>query len=192
MRTFEIQGFSFSFRHLDCICPVVKGKIPWTGYSFDLQFTGGAFETFHFKTKAEANLVRDDLIQKWNDSCNNPSDSGERRCVVDLGNLKIDVYFHFDKGQDDGAIGAKLDQVLAALTSIGGKEDAMSKELDALAVQVKINTDAEASGVVLIQGIADQLAALKNDPAAIQALSDSLKASADGLSAAIVANTPAA
>jgi hypothetical protein len=44
----------------------------------------------------------------------------------------------------------------------------------------------------LIQGIAAQLLALKDDPAKIAALSAALKASADNLAAAITANTPVA
>lgn len=64
--------------------------------------------------------------------------------------------------------------------------------LDALTAQVKANTDVEASAVVLIQGIAAQLAAAATDPVAVAALAAQLKGSADALSAAIVANTPAA
>ena len=67
----------------------------------------------------------------------------------------------------------------------------MSKELDALTLQVKANEDAEQSALVLIQGIATELVAIKDDPAKIQALADSLKTSADNLAAAVVANTPA-
>ena len=68
----------------------------------------------------------------------------------------------------------------------------MSAQLDALTAQVKANTDVEASAIVLIKGLADQIAAVKTDPVALQALSDSLKASAGTLSDAITANTPAA
>jgi len=60
-----------------------------------------------------------------------------------------------------------------------------------LEVQVKANTDVEASAVALIQGIAAELEAAKTDPVKVQALADQLKASADNLSASIVANTPA-
>ena len=64
-------------------------------------------------------------------------------------------------------------------------------EFDTLTAQVKANTDVEASAVLLIQGIAAKLEAAKTDPAAIQALADELKASADPLAAAVAANTPA-
>lgn len=65
-------------------------------------------------------------------------------------------------------------------------------DLTSLTAQVQANTQVETSAVTLIQGLADQLRALANDPVAIAALADQLKGSADALSAAIVANTPAA
>jgi len=71
-------------------------------------------------------------------------------------------------------------------------EKNMSQELDALTVQVTKNTDTEASAVVLLKGLAEQIAALKTDPVKLQALSDNLKTSADALAEAVVANTPAA
>jgi hypothetical protein len=86
----------------------------------------------------------------------------------------------------------KLDQILGIVKDIQRKEEAMSKELDALTLQVQANTDAEQSAIVLLKGLADQIAAAKTDPVALQALSDTLKASADNLAEAVVANTPAA
>lgn len=80
----------------------------------------------------------------------------------------------------------------AAIIYLLRKVYRMSTSLDALAAQVAINTSAEASAVALIQGLAAQLAAIANDPAAVAALAAQLKTSADALSAAIVANTPAA
>ena len=68
----------------------------------------------------------------------------------------------------------------------------MADDLANLQAQVQANTDVESSAITLIQGIAAQLAAAKNDPVRIQALSTQLKTSADALGAAIVANTPAA
>jgi len=87
---------------------------------------------------------------------------------------------------------AKLNRILEILEKIERREKIMSAELDALTTQVTANESLEQSAITLIQGIAAQLAAIKDDPAKIQALADSLKASADTLSAAIVANTPAA
>jgi uncharacterized protein YigA (DUF484 family) len=86
----------------------------------------------------------------------------------------------------------KLDLIIILLKAILRKEHVMSQELEALSAQVQANEDLEASAITLIQGIAEQLAAAKEDPAKIQELADSLKASAANLSAAIVANTPAA
>ncbi len=65
-------------------------------------------------------------------------------------------------------------------------------DLSGLTAQVTANTDVEASAVTLLNGLAAQIAQLKTDPAALQALSDQLKASATSLSEAITANTPAA
>ena len=62
-------------------------------------------------------------------------------------------------------------------------------DLAGLTAQVKANTDAEASAILLIQGLADQIAAAGTDPVALQALQDQLKASADALAAAVIANT---
>jgi hypothetical protein len=76
------------------------------------------------------------------------------------------------------------------LRLIQRKEEAMSQELDALAAQVAANTEVEQSAILLIQGIAAQLADLKDDPAQVLALSESLKASAANMAAAISANTP--
>jgi hypothetical protein len=74
--------------------------------------------------------------------------------------------------------------------------------LDALAAQVKANTDVEASATQLINGIAAHVQAAVDaaiaggataaDLAPVQAEVDAMKASADALSAAVVANTPAA
>jgi hypothetical protein len=68
----------------------------------------------------------------------------------------------------------------------------MIAELTALQAQVAQNTTVNGSAAMLLSGIADQFAALKDNPAAIAALSDQLKTSANDMSAAIVANTPAA
>jgi hypothetical protein len=64
-------------------------------------------------------------------------------------------------------------------------------DLSLLTAQVTANVDVEASAVQLLNNLAAQLVASKNDPVAIQALADQLKGSGDALAAAIVANTPA-
>lgn len=83
-------------------------------------------------------------------------------------------------------------KIFLAAKSINQGVSRMSQEFDALKAQVKANTDAEAAAVVLINGIADRIAAAGEDPVALSALSADLKASADALSAAVVANTPVA
>ena len=68
----------------------------------------------------------------------------------------------------------------------------MSEQLDALQAQVERNTAVDQSAIELLNGLAAQIAALKDDPAALQALADNLTASSDALAAAVVANTPSA
>ena len=68
----------------------------------------------------------------------------------------------------------------------------MSVELDALTVKVQETTTVAQSAIALINGLATQIADLKDDPAALQALADSLGASSTALAAAITANTPQA
>ena len=65
-------------------------------------------------------------------------------------------------------------------------------DLSALTTEVQENADVTASAIVLINGIAAQLAAAASDPAAIAALADQLNTSANELAAAVAANTPAA
>lgn len=67
----------------------------------------------------------------------------------------------------------------------------MSAQLDALTAQVAANTAAEQSAITLLGVLAAKVAA-GDDPAKLQALTDSLKASGDALTAAVTANTPAA
>jgi len=64
--------------------------------------------------------------------------------------------------------------------------------LDDLTAQVTENESVEASALVLINGIAARITAAGTDPVKLNALTASLKVSADALSAAVVANTPAA
>ena len=105
--------------------------------------------------------------------------------------MKIDVHLHFPI-----EITQKLDKILDALGSIQRKEETMSVELDNLTAQVNKKIPPEIltsiAGIDDASRLADQIAAAKTDPVALQALSDSLKASATSLSEAITANTPAA
>lgn len=81
----------------------------------------------------------------------------------------------------------KLNEVLS------GEHNLMAA-LDDLTVQVQKNNDVEESAVILIQGIAKQLAdcIASGNPAALVDLQTKLATSAADLAAAIAANTPAA
>jgi hypothetical protein len=85
----------------------------------------------------------------------------------------------------------KIDVILRILDTFSHRLEGIRMTLVELEAQVAQNTAVEASAVLLIQGIAAQLAAVATDPAKVQALADSLKTSADSLAAAVVANTPA-
>lgn len=67
----------------------------------------------------------------------------------------------------------------------------MSKEMDVLTEQVRINNDLLDSAVVLLNGIADRIVAAGVDLPKLTALADELKAKDEQLAAAIVAGTPA-
>jgi stress response protein SCP2 len=86
----------------------------------------------------------------------------------------------------------KLDRILAAVNILIQKENQIMADLTALTAQVTANTNVEASAIVLLNGLSAQIAQIKNDPVAVQALSDQLKTSATNLAAAITANTPVA
>lgn len=85
----------------------------------------------------------------------------------------------------------KLDEAIALLRSVIKKENRMSKELDDLTVQVKANTDAEQSAVVLLGQLSALITAAGTDPVKLKQLAADLDTSKQALAAAIVANTPA-
>jgi uncharacterized coiled-coil DUF342 family protein len=85
-----------------------------------------------------------------------------------------------------------IEERLAALqTQLGKVETMAAKEFDELAAQIEENAGVEDSALQLIQGIAAQLDAAKNDPAQLAAMASRLRSSADALAAAVAANTPA-
>lgn len=99
----------------------------------------------------------------------------------------------------DAELEKRLDRFEAQLTAINKKlnslskiEVIMSQSLDDLKAQVAQNTNLEMSAIILIRGLAQQIADAAGDPAALAQLSSDLKASADSLSAAVIENTPAA
>ncbi len=99
-----------------------------------------------------------------------------------------DLFGYVALGAKIDALSKKIDALFQLLTSLGGT---IVADLTALTTQVKANTDAEASAVLLLGQLADLIKANASDPVALAALADQLKGSADALGAAIVANTPA-
>lgn len=85
----------------------------------------------------------------------------------------------------------KLSLIIALLQSNDGKLTAMTAALDKLTLEVAETKEVMASAVVMIAGLADQIRALKDDPAALEALAGELDGAQAALAAAISANTPA-
>ena len=108
------------------------------------------------------------------------------------GHLDITVHLHIHDSSVGATTDQKLDKVLALLTTVVSQEKTIMADLTALEAEVQKNTDVEASAVVLIQGIAQQLKDAGTDVVKLDALRAKLSDSADALSAAITANTPAA
>jgi hypothetical protein len=82
-----------------------------------------------------------------------------------------------------------IDGRLADIQVHLGKVEAMAtKEFADLEAQVEQTTSVEESALTLIEGIVAQLEAARNDPAAITAVTERLRSSADALSAAVAAN----
>lgn len=106
--------------------------------------------------------------------------------------LQVTIRQITDIGEDTATtIQCKLDKVLSILQLLVKKGKEIVADLTELQQQVQENTQVEASAITLLNGLAQQIADLKDDPQALQALSDQLKSSGDALAAAIAANTPA-
>ena len=88
------------------------------------------------------------------------------------------------------AMHSQLMNIGRLLNTIHQEQLKMAVDLSALQAQVQQNTTVEQSAVTLIQGLAQQLQAAQNDPAAIQSIINSLNSSANSLADAITANTP--
>jgi hypothetical protein len=105
--------------------------------------------------------------------------------------MRLDIYFHALTHVDPESA-RRLDQILARLDALGRQESTIMQELDDLTAQVKATDDAQQSALVLINGIADRLAAAGTDPVKLAALTADLKTNSDALAAAVTANTPPA
>lgn len=84
-----------------------------------------------------------------------------------------------------------LQSLVSEIQNLSKEINNMSVEFEALKAQVEANTQVAESAITLIQGLAAKIEELKDDPAALQALADQLKAEDDALAAAVAANTPA-
>lgn len=92
-------------------------------------------------------------------------------------------------------LSTQIHRVFGALYNrINELETNMSAEFDALVAEVAEVKTVEQSAVVLIQGLADAIAAAvaNDDRAALADLAAQLKTSTDALAASVTANTPAA
>jgi hypothetical protein len=87
---------------------------------------------------------------------------------------------------------ATLDTIQAQLTIIQNEVRNMAADLTTISAQVAASVTVEQSAITLINGLANQISLLANDPAALQQLASTLANSAQALSADVVANTPAA
>lgn len=65
----------------------------------------------------------------------------------------------------------------------------MTKQLDALKAKVNEQVEVTKSAITLIEGIAAKLKEVKDDPAALEALTNELDSSVDALAEAVAANT---
>ncbi len=100
-------------------------------------------------------------------------------------NLRIEVVnLHVHLELSDRAM-QKLDTILAQGVS-------MSAALDKITGEVTETKSIIESAVTLINGLAQQIRDLSEDPAALNALADDLDASSKSLADAVAANTPAA
>jgi hypothetical protein len=83
-----------------------------------------------------------------------------------------------------------LHRVLLGLAVVNLKENLTMADLSALTADVANTTSVEQSAITLIEGLAAQIAAAANDPAALAALGDQLNTEAASLAAAVAQNTP--
>ena len=99
--------------------------------------------------------------------------------------MRIDIYHHIN----DSTGKTRLGQIITTLTSLSNKLDTlMSTLVDVQAAVTAENTVID-SAIVLLTGLAAQVAALTPNQAAIDALAAEITAKTQALSDAVVANT---
>jgi hypothetical protein len=103
--------------------------------------------------------------------------------------IAVHHYFH---GLGTEEVTNKLDAILKMLRESKKREVGMSAQFDALKAKVAANTTVVGSALVLIDGLAQQIRDLKDDPAALEALAAELEATNTATAAKILENTPAA
>lgn len=79
----------------------------------------------------------------------------------------------------------------SSLAELTKRITSMATDLNSLRAEVERNTEVDQSAITLLNGLSQQLAEIKNDPQAVQELSDQLRNSSDQLAQAVTANTPA-
>ena len=103
--------------------------------------------------------------------------------------MDLHLYVHVDN--HTAPLAAAIARIESGLATLTQGVKIMSVELDALEAEVTKNTAVDQSAIVLLNGLAAQITALKNDPVKLQAFADSLKSSSASLAEAVAANTPA-
>jgi len=107
-----------------------------------------------------------------------------------VGNTYINVPDLYEVHKKLDTITHALKLVLANQKVSAEKERHMTQQLDDLTVAVEENTTLDGSIIQLVDGLAAQIAALKDDPAKLTALAASLREKSAAIAAAIAANTP--
>lgn len=102
-------------------------------------------------------------------------------------NLRLDVYLH---QADETEILREIRYIRSTLATLANQGAIMAGELARLQTEVAEMATVVDSAVGLINGLAQQIRDLATDPAALNALADSLDSKAGELAAAVVANTP--
>jgi outer membrane murein-binding lipoprotein Lpp len=107
--------------------------------------------------------------------------------------VEINIRFH-GLHPEGGGSDAKLDQILARLTTLLEKVNAMSVEMDRLQASVAELTSVRASVITLLDGLSQQIRDLAAQPtldaAKLTALANDVDSHKTSLTAAVVANTP--
>lgn len=101
--------------------------------------------------------------------------------------MNIDINVTFKPDQQTATL---LNRILTKLVAIEGRQMNTEEAIAALVAKVTEQSTVVASAVTLLQGLADQLNAAKDDPEQLQAVIDQVSANSDALAGAVAANTP--